>query len=56
MTVQWKTFGFRPPGGSLCGAHAIVELPPALKAEQPDDTTHVCLPAVGGCNHGFAKD
>jgi len=40
----------------LCGARAIVELPPELLVEQPDDTTHVCHPALGGCNHGFALD
>jgi hypothetical protein len=32
----------------------IVELPPPVLAEQPDDTTHVCNPALGGCNHGFS--
>lgn len=40
----------------MCGAQAIVELSPALKAKQPDDTTHVCHPGFGGCNHGFAMD
>lgn len=38
----------------LCGALAVVELPPAVVAEQPDDTTHVCHPLAGGCNHGFS--
>ncbi len=38
----------------MCGAdHAIVALPPSLLAAQPDDTTHVCHPSRGGCNHGF---
>ena len=37
----------------LCGALAVVALPPAIKAEQPDATTHVCHPLAGGCNHGF---
>jgi len=37
----------------LCGAHAIVELTPRLKALQPDGTTHVCHPGFDGCNHGF---
>jgi hypothetical protein len=37
-----------------CGALAIVALPPEILAEQPDDTTHVCLPVAGGCNGGFA--
>lgn len=32
----------------------VVELPPPLLEKQPDDTTHVCLPAIGGCNQGFA--
>jgi hypothetical protein len=40
----------------MCGAFALVELEGAALAEQPDDTTHVCLPKAGGCNHGFAKD
>ena len=37
----------------LCGAYAIVELTPAQRLAQPDDTTHVCHPALQGCNHGF---
>jgi hypothetical protein len=40
----------------LCGVRAIVALPAVLLAEQPDDTTHVCHPSLGGCNHGFALD
>ncbi len=40
----------------LCGAHAIVELTPRLKALQPDGTTHVCHLGFGGCNHGFADE
>lgn len=40
-----------------CGAlGAIVALPPPLAAEQPDGTTHVCLPPLGGCNWGFAAE
>lgn len=39
----------------LCGVLAICELPKFLKDAQPDDTTHVCHPSFGGCNHGFAK-
>lgn len=39
----------------LCGAAAIVPLPDPVRAAQPDETTHVCLPALGGCNHGFVK-
>lgn len=38
----------------MCGAHAVIRLPPAVRAEQPDDTTHVCHPVAGGCNHGFS--
>lgn len=40
----------------LCQVRAVVLLPPALLAMQPDDTTHVCNPGFGGCNHGFALD
>lgn len=39
-----------------CGAVAVVRLPELLLEEQPDDTTHVCHPVAGGCNHGFAED
>ena len=40
---------------TICGrTRTVVPLPPKLLAEQPDDTTHVCHPALGGCNHGFA--
>jgi len=38
----------------MCGALAVVELPEAIKAKQPDGTTHVCHPIPGGCNHGFS--
>lgn len=34
-------------------SNTIVPLPPALLAKQPDSTTHVCHPTLGGCNHGF---
>lgn len=38
----------------MCGATlTLTELPPPLKAIQPDRTTHVCHPALGGCNQGF---
>lgn len=37
-----------------CGKRAVVALSPALLARQPDDTTHVCHPALDGCNHGFS--
>jgi len=39
----------------LCGAVAVVPLTPEQRAAQPDDTTHVCHPGFGGCNHGFAS-
>jgi hypothetical protein len=39
-----------------CGARALTALPPPELAKQPDDTTHVCHPAIGGCNIGFAID
>lgn len=38
----------------FCTAPAVVRLPPPLREIQPDDTTHVCHPGFGGCNHGFA--
>jgi hypothetical protein len=38
----------------LCKHFAVVRLPEALQGLQPDDTTHVCHPSIGGCNHGFA--
>ena len=34
----------------FCKLWRVVALPPDLLAEQPDDTTHVCL----NCGHGFA--
>lgn len=39
-----------------CNVHAIVPLTQTQLREQPDDTTLVCHPALGGCNHGFAVD
>jgi hypothetical protein len=39
-----------------CGVPAIVELTPAQRLAQPDDTTHVCHPLLGGCNHGFTDE
>ena len=38
----------------LCFAFAVVPLTPQQLAKQPDATTHVCHPALGGCNQGFA--
>ncbi len=40
----------------MCGANAIVELPPLIRAIQPDDTTLVCHPMWGGCNQGWTLD
>lgn len=39
-----------------CGAGAVHKLPEPLLSEQPDATTHVCNPAFGGCNQGYAFD
>lgn len=39
-----------------CFAYAVAWLPKALLKVQPDDTTLVCVPALGGCNQGFAFD
>lgn len=39
-----------------CFNRALAPLPPWELAKQPDDTTHVCVPALGGCNQGFAVD
>lgn len=36
----------------MCDGIAVVPLPPAILAEQPDKTTHVCLK----CNQGYALD
>lgn len=38
------------------GRPARCLVPPKLLAKQPDDTTHVCLYVLGGCNNGFALD
>lgn len=37
-----------------CKVEALVKLPPPLKKQQPDNTTHVCHPLYGGCGDGFA--
>lgn len=39
-----------------CDAYAIVALTPKQRLAQPDDTSHVCHPALGGCNHGFTLE
>ena len=45
-----------PGACPLCGAlDAVVQLPPPVLAEQPDETTHVCHPSLGGCNVGYAR-
>lgn len=38
-----------------CQTFAVVPLTPKQLAAQPDNTTHVCHPAFGGCNMGFGK-
>ncbi len=40
----------------MCGERAVIKLPAAIRRERPDDTTHVCHPLAGGCNHGFALE
>lgn len=37
-----------------CGKFTVVELPPTIRAEQTDGTTHVCHLSIGGCNMGYA--
>lgn len=61
-TVNWLignavyTCEVEPGACPFCYAvGAVTELPPPILAVQPDDTTHVCNPALGGCNHGFSK-
>ena len=38
----------------FCGRKTVVRLPAPILAEQPDDTTHICHPTIGGCNQGFS--
>ncbi len=38
-----------------CSVRAVVELPRPVLEKQPDGTTHVCHPALGGCNLGYEK-
>lgn len=40
----------------FCGVFAVVPLTPQHLAAQPDETTHVCHPALGGCNQGFGLE
>lgn len=42
-----------PDACSSCGKRLLVVLPPPIAAQQPDGTTHVCHPSIGGCNQGF---
>lgn len=37
----------------MCNLSAVVPLTKGQRAAQPDDTTHVCHPSIGGCNQGF---
>lgn len=37
-----------------CSAVAVVPLNPVQLAAQPDNTTLVCHPALGGCNQGYS--
>jgi hypothetical protein len=56
-TVNGKEFAILSPEDfrkcGMCGVNAVVPLTPGQLASQPDSTTHVCHPALGGCNHGF---
>lgn len=45
----------RPFKCPKCGVVAVLPLDAASLAEQPDATTHVCHPLLGGCNHGFER-
>lgn len=38
---------------TLCEVRAVLPLDPGTRMAQPDATTHVCHPVLGGCNHGF---
>jgi hypothetical protein len=62
VPVSWVVGGVTHECERLLGAcplcfaqDCVVALPPPLLSQQPDDTTHVCLPALGGCNQGFAR-
>lgn len=37
----------------ICASLAVVPLTRKQRAAQPDSTTHVCHPTLGGCNQGF---
>ena len=36
-----------------CQVRALIRLPRDIRAQQPDGTTYVCHPLVGGCNQGY---
>lgn len=38
---------------SSCGVLAVLPLDAEARLAQPDATTHVCHPILGGCNQGF---
>lgn len=38
---------------TFCLLPAVMLLPDAIAAAQPDGVNAVCHPEVGGCNHGF---
>ena len=40
-------------GCPYCFMKAVIPLTLAQRKRQPDATTHVCHPAIGGCNQGF---
>jgi hypothetical protein len=61
-TVTWHLNGevYTTPIESgacpFCLVPAVTKLPKPLLEIQPDGTTHVCHPSLGGCNHGFADE
>lgn len=40
---------------SHCRTPAVLPLDAETRAAQPDVTTHVCHPALRGCNQGFTN-
>lgn len=61
-TVKWLVRGkayetdISPGMCPMCFSFdTVTALPPPLLLKQPDGTTHVCHPTLGGCNHGFKK-
>lgn len=61
-TIKWMigrevyTCAVEDAACPFCGKFTVTELPKPIRDAQPDDTTHVCNPALGGCNRGFAQD